>query len=99
MRIRKGGGDMIKTQDMQLYYVVLLSFKKAKLQGRGNDAAFTEAKAALVDYFVSAPNVNKQSFSMLWEEMKKREFTQQLNLDFQLIQQQKKTALALRGSL
>ena len=90
---------MTKTQDMKLYYVVLLAFKKARLQGYGKEESFAQAKAALVDYFVNAPNVSKQTFSNIWEAAKQKEFTQQLNLDYELIKRQKETALLSRGSM
>ena len=78
---KKGGGDMVKRQDMQLYYVILLAFKQAKLKGCSNDEAFEQAKTTLIDYFVSTGNVNKHSFAIIWGEMKKQHFTQQLYLD------------------
>jgi hypothetical protein len=93
---RKAAGDMVKRQDMQLYYVVLLTFKQAKLKGCSNEEAFEQAKTTLIDYFVSTGNVNKHSFAIIWGEMKKQHFTQQLYLDYQLLKK-KETALSLRG--
>jgi hypothetical protein len=95
--IKRGAGNMAKTQDMKLYYVVLLAFKKARLQGYGKEESFLQAKAALIDYFVSAPNISKQTFVNIWEATKQKEFTQQLNLDYELIKKQKETALLSRG--
>jgi hypothetical protein len=94
---RKGRGNMAKTQEMKLYYVLLVAFKKARLEGRSKEESFILAKSALVDYFVNAPNINKQTFSAIWEAAKQKEFTQQLNLDYELIKNNKKTVLQLHG--
>lgn len=68
----------------QLYNILLQEFTKYKDQGQSYEAAFANARLALIDYFCTAPNVGKTALRHFWDDMQNIEFTQQLGLDYAL---------------